>query len=214
VFRIDDYPTGVRPVVKDRFKKFSTVLDEFESRNTSYILGVVPALVDEDDIEYLLSLKFASIALHGYDHNFYCFDELKDNREEFKDSFTSEIYDSLSHGLSILKDFNIDTYIPPFNRYSQNLVDAVVRLGIKRITTGVNPDNNIDHRGLEVLTPKDIFYGRSTDIIDYMRYFNPNIDHVALHLTWEVDEYEKFGKNWYLPNVIKAYNDRQRFKSI
>jgi hypothetical protein len=56
VFRIDDYPTGVRPVVKDRFKKFSTVL--------------------------------------------------------------------------------IDTYIPPFNRYSQNLVDAVVRLGIKRITTG------------------------------------------------------------------------------
>lgn len=214
MFRIDDYPTGVKPIIENRFKKFSIVLDEFESRHIQYILGVVPALIDEDDIEYLLSLKYASIALHGYDHNFYSFNERYDNRDEFKDTITVEIYEKLRQGLEILKDFTIDTYIPPFNRFEQKLVDAIVQLGIKRITTGVNPNTNIDYRGLDVLTPKDIFYGRSTNIIDYMRYFDPNVDHIALHLTWEVDEYDKLGRNWYLPNVLKAYNDRKRFKSI
>ena len=82
LFRIDDYPTGIKPVIPNRFAEFDKVLSEFEKRKLKYLLGVVPYLINEEDVDYLKNLKYAVVALHGYDHNFHTFTEL--NREEFK----------------------------------------------------------------------------------------------------------------------------------
>lgn len=208
MFRIDDYPTGVRPIMNDRFTKFDIVLQEFEQRDIPYLLGVVPALINEDDIEYLKSLKNLNVALHGYDHHFFCFNEY--NREEFKGCSTHHIYTQLLAGLKILQDFDISTYIPPFNRYSQNLVDALIDANIETITTGVNPSVDIDHKSLNVLTPRMEFYGRSTEIINHMHLFDIDNDHIALHLTWEFDEYMKLSDKWLMPKLLDIYNDKRR----
>ena len=106
--------------------------------------------------------------------------------------------------------FNINTYIPPFNGYSQNLIDALIEAGIDTITTGVNPSIDLDYKSLNVLTPRIEFYGRSTEILNNMNLFDINHDHIALHLTWEFDEYMKLSEKWLLPKLLDSYNDKRR----
>jgi len=204
LFRIDDYPTGVKPVIPNRFTEFNKVLVEFEKRELSYLLGVVPYLIDQEDIDYLKTLKHAVVALHGYDHNYHTFTEL--NREEFKGWNTQSIVAKLKHGLDTsLKDFSIDAYIPPFNNFSQNLIDALIELNFNTITTGVNPPI-FDYKTLSVMTPKHAFYGTSTEIIDHMTTFDKTKDHIALHLTWEITEYNE-QKEWQLPKILDIVSD-------
>tara|TARA_R110002074_G_scaffold75089_2_gene171834 strand:- start:130 stop:753 length:624 start_codon:yes stop_codon:yes gene_type:complete len=204
--RIDDYPTGIKPVIPNRFVEFDKVLSEFESRGLYYLLGVVPYLINEEDIDYLKTLDHAVIALHGYDHNYYTFTEL--NREEFKGWNTQSIIAKLKYGLeTALKDFNINAYIPPFNNFSQNLIDALIELNFDTITTGVNPPN-FDYKTLNVMTPKHAFYGTSTEIINNINIstFNKTKDHIALHLTWEIRERSE-QKEWQLPSLLDIIND-------
>ena len=204
LFRIDDYPTGIKPVIPNRFAEFDKVLSEFEKRKLKYLLGVVPYLINEEDVAYLKGLKHAIIALHGYDHNFHTFTEL--NREEFKGWNTQSIIAKLKYGLDTsLKDFIIDAYIPPFNNFSQNLIDALIELNFNTMTTGVNPPN-FDYKTLNVMTPKHDFYGTSTEIINNISTFDKTKDHIALHLTWEIRERSE-QKEWQLPLLLDIIND-------
>lgn len=202
LFRIDDYPTGIKPVIPNRFAEFDKVLLEFEKRQLKYLLGVVPYLINEEDIDYLKSLKCAVIALHGYDHNFHTFTEA--NREEFKGWNTESIIAKLKYGLETsLKDFIVDSYIPPFNNFSQNLVDALVELNFNTITTGIHAPK-FDYKTLKVMTPKPQFYGTSTEIINRLHSFDKDNDHIALHLTWEVWERWKTKEDWALPSILES----------
>ena len=45
LFRIDDYPTGIKPVIPNRFAEFDKVLSEFEKRKLKYLLGVVHIII-------------------------------------------------------------------------------------------------------------------------------------------------------------------------
>ena len=203
LFRIDDYPTGVKPVISNRFVEFDKVLSEFEKRELKYLLGVVPYLINEEDVDYLKGLKHAIIALHGYDHNFHTFTEL--NREEFKGWNTQSIIAKLKYGLDTsLKDFIIDAYIPPFNNFSQNLIDALIELNFKTMTTGVNAPM-FNYKTLRVMTPKPQFYGTSTEIINHLNSFDKDNDHIALHLTWEISERKNLKEDWALPSILESF---------
>src|SRR5262249_37194298 len=46
VLRIDDYPTGVRPLLDD-LSPLHAILEKIDSRGLRYYLGAVPALVDD-----------------------------------------------------------------------------------------------------------------------------------------------------------------------
>ena len=203
LFRIDDYPTGIKPVIPNRFDEFDKVLLEFEKRKLKYLLGVVPYLINEEDVDYLKKLNYAVIALHGYDHNFHTFTE--SNREEFKGWNTQSIIAKLKYGLDTsLKDFTIDSYIPPFNNFSQNLIDALVELNFNTITTGVNAPM-FDYKTLKVMTPKPQFYGTSTEIINHLNSFDKDNDHIALHLTWEISERKNLKEDWVLPAILESF---------
>ena len=196
--RIDDYPTGVKPILSNKFNQFRKVLQLFEDADIYYHLGVVPKLIDKEDIKFLNSLTHCIVCMHGVHHNFYTWSKLNEDREEFRGKSVDEIVELLKEGQEILKDTMMSPlYIPTFNQINQNLVEALIRCNFRSITTGVNPPN-VDYKDLLVYTPKDIFYGTSSYIYDNINDFKMD-DHIGLHLTWEVEESKS---DWKLPAII------------
>lgn len=204
--RIDDYPTGVKPIIENRFEKFDSVLRLFEEAEVPYHLGVVPKLIDKEDGDYLKSLKHARLCLHGYDHNFERWKTHPEDRDEFRGMTSKEIAKKL---WSVIGELFIDyeisllqCYIPTFNTINQPLLDALNILSVDYVTTGVKYDTSLDFGKIARVTPKDKFYGTSDQIYENMNVFGSG-DHVALHLTWEIEQKEKYGENWRLPWIVK-----------
>ena len=119
------------------------------------------------------------------------------NRDEFIDCSIYDIDKKLSTGLGILKSVQkkIDTFIPPFNRIPQLLVDRLVHHNFKYITTGAGYDGHpygpVDFKGLIPVIPKSKFYGRSINMVESVNSFSKGKDHLALHLTWELEDWQK-----------------------
>tara|TARA_Y100000310_G_scaffold65582_1_gene61072 strand:- start:2339 stop:2980 length:642 start_codon:yes stop_codon:yes gene_type:complete len=205
IIRIDDYPTGVKPVVDDRFNKFMDILKPLEESKLLYHLGIVPMLITKDDISFLKELKYCRPCIHGYDHNYFIWYYSK-NREEFRNAFglpfkKEKIKQILKESKERLKEINLSKmYIPTFNRIHQNLIDALCESNFKSITTGVTVKENLDFKNLIVHTPKNIFCGTSTFINNNIHKFEKD-DHICLHLTWEVKEKNK-SSDWKLPQII------------
>lgn len=190
--RLDDYPTGVRPIIHNHIQEFDRILSRFEHYEVPYLLAVVPTLVTEDDLEYLKTLKWAEIALHGYNHNFFTWNGT--NNHEFLDMDQEQIDMKLAHGLSILSDFTITCFVAPFNNYTQPLLSSLLHFGLTQVTVGPETERYLDFSGFEVFKPK--FYGR-------LREWRSSIgfEDIALHLTWEHDNVNEPC----LENFLNAY---------
>ncbi len=206
LIRLDDFPTGVRERYREDLVDFGKVLNELESRDMEYVLGVVPGLLTARDLDFLRTLNSCEIALHGYSHNY---DKWKGhNFPEFTGMSQAAIENWIYEGLHILQEFSIDKYIPPFNQITTETVAALVNMGMESITSGINGYPGKDLNYLELLKPKREFYGRSTNIVSNIGKFNPNEDHLSLHLTWEVDEMKEHGENWVLPGMLDAIQEK------
>jgi len=203
--RIDDYPTGVKPIIENRFEKFDEVLSLFEKAKIPYHLGVVPMLIDQDDVDYLNSLEHVNLCIHGYDHNFERWKTHPEDREEFRDHTYQEIIEKLHPAIMRCYEMGLDVldvYIPTFNRINQTLLDALSDLGCGTVTTGVQYDTSLNFYNMKRVTPRNEFYGKSSEIYENMHLFSSGY-HIALHLKWEVEEKKKYGENWRLPWIIK-----------
>lgn len=203
--RIDDFPTGVKRRETDDINTFRVVLDEFEQRKVSYTLGVVPYLCSPSDLGFITGLKYCTVALHGFSHNYGKW--AGTNFPEFSGiNYAEPIKNILWKGISHLNEWGIDkpdVYIPPFNQLTQATVEALNDLGFKAITSGIDGYPNLkfpDH--IRVLTPKREFYGRSYEMIEHIEKFNPATDHLCLHLTWEADCLRS--ENWLLPELLDS----------
>lgn len=176
--RIDDYPAGVRPILPDHNLKFDIVLQEFEKRSIYYVLGIVPNLINNEDLSYLKTLKYMVPGLHGWDHNYY----------NWTGSNTTEdiSISEMKEGLKRLKalDKPVEHYIPPFNHFEDNTIDNLISCGIKYIHTG--SDWNITRDDVTFITPKRYFYGRCYDILPFINILTED-DWICLHLTWQYD---------------------------
>lgn len=204
IFRIDDYPTGVKKIIDNRLILFDIVLSEFEKRQIKYVIGVVPKLVDKDDIFYLKTLKYAEIAVHGYDHNYFVWNG--QNNNEFFNQPKDTISLKIDESIQLLKDFKIDWFIPPFNKNTQNLVDVLEEKNIKNITIGpeyfYQEGGNVNFKNLNVHSPQ--YYGKSSSMINEIN-FNNIEGQICFHLTWEIDEYKNDGINWKLPKILDKF---------
>ena len=222
LIRIDDYPNGVRPNdywsgsscgFNDEWQEhtfqLNLVLREFEQRELPYILGVVPALLEDRDIEYLKSLQYCEVALHGYDHGSVIFkqvapldglgvlrhggwtgvdNEFDSRYRKSKDQIVAEF----SMGLHMLKDFDVKHFIPPFNHMTQDAVDAVKDCGL----TDIWQAGGYDYHDLKVHDPGH--YGRSHEML-----VDINLDrNTTFHLTWELEEFKKNMNSWKLPKIL------------
>lgn len=222
LIRIDDYPNAVRPNSywsggksgyndewQEHTSQLNIVLEEFEKRKLPYILAVVPALIEKRDIEYLKSLKYCEVALHGYDHGNVMFKQIEPENgrnnliyggwsgvdNEFHPRYKKTknfILQNFLKSIDLLSDFKIKHFIAPFNHMSQEAVDAVKECGLTDIWWA----GNWNYHDLIVHDPG--VYERSCNMKEDFD-FNKN---VTFHLTWELEEYKTKIREWNLPNVL------------
>lgn len=196
IIRIDDYPTGVRPITQlNEIHKFIGI---FEDLKINYHLGIVPLLLNNTMINFLKKLSYCIPTLHGFDHCFFQKSlicernaDLKNkysisgNFNEFGESSYDEIFQKILWGKNILqsvfKDKIIDTYIPPCNIINKNTDKALHENSFRRcFSDGPIPEK----KHLQYI--KSDFYGK------ILESNNEDLskDVITLHATWEADDIE------------------------
>lgn len=191
LIRIDDYPTGVRPILEDMSPLHDIIL-KVENRGLPYHLAIVPTLIDDAKVGFLRSLKHIIPVMHGYDHGYPQFAPILEEKgdlfnqhgtvgtfDEFKGVPEDAILERLRKGKNKLEDelgTAVSAYTPPCNRADRKTGKALEDAGF----TLVLSEKRIP--GCNLPWIKSDFYGRSST-------FKPESkpDVVTLHTTWEWD---------------------------
>ncbi len=190
VLRIDDYPTGVRPILDD-LTPLHALLDKVEARGLRYHLGIVPALLDRRMGAFLETLERMVPAAHGYDHGYpERSARLLDSGDplnartlgafnEFSGRSYTRILAALTAGREAIERSigrPVEAYIPPGNRGDRRTGRALARAGFRYYLS----DRRVP--GCALPWFRSDFSGRSTEFDPAAA---PRV--VALHLTWEWD---------------------------
>ena len=188
--RIDDYPTGVRPILED-LSPLHEILTKVESRGIRYYLGIVPALLSDEMVRFLGGLEHVIHAVHGYDHANPRYAPLLEAKgdpfnertlgavDEFQGQPYDVVLERLSRGRRLLEDRlgnPVETYIPPGNLGDRRTGRALVEAGFRRYLS----EKRI--AGCPLPWIRSNFYGTSDR---YER--NGRFGVHTLHLTWEWD---------------------------
>jgi hypothetical protein len=190
ILRIDDYPTGVRPIATD-LSPLHEVLHKVEDHGLRYHLGIVPALLADAMYRFLQGLEHVIPAVHGYDHSYPKYAPLLRAKgdpfnertvgvfNEFRGQPYGVILDKLKEGRRLLQDGlgkPVKAYIPPCNIGDRRTGRALVEAGYDYYLS----EKRIP--GCPLPWVRSDFYGRSSEFDDRRR---PDI--VTLHTTWEAD---------------------------
>jgi hypothetical protein len=211
IIRIDDYPTGIRPILPRHITELNRVLSEFEKAKIHYYLGIVPALCQKEDWRYLNSLKYMIPACHGYDHLYFKYHKtLIENNDwynkagigggdnEFKDLNYKQTFKKTTDSIKILRE-NLNravyTFIPPFNRINKYLEDTLISNKITLVLGEIPSFKRI----YTISSGK--FYGRTNEPI--LQDFK-NARCITLHTTWEWDIIYKGNSLKEFINLIKG----------
>ena len=186
LLRIDDYPTGIRPIQPGQLDMFDRMLDELPP----FHLGVVPAT-------YILAnhsfyLPNAIICQHGVEHGYTEKSKLLTNDpynigtvgvfDEFEGIDDEGIFGELELSKHYLeKKFNccVDTFIPCCNVIDVRLARLIADAGFTRILC-----ENVVPSPIPII--KSDFYGKLEDL-------KGKPDVVTLHITWEWDTVREKG---------------------
>jgi len=197
IIRIDDYPSGIRPIMPEQLDMFEKMFDEFERHGILIHLGIVPLTY----LNYGRKLKNKNIipCQHGYEHDY----KLKsaeclkngdpyNNRtfiapfDEFDMTSDHKIIDRIKTGKVIIeRDLGpVNTYIPVCNVINAKLLRALEESGFKQILC-----ENVIASSIPIL--QSGYYG-TLDNYDFR--LHPVI---TLHITWEWDTVREKGfKYW------------------
>jgi hypothetical protein len=187
--RIDDFPSGVRPIAKDR-SKIETLLRSIDSLGMPYVLGIVPAICDERDFIFLNSLQNMVPAMHGITHNYFQFSEVcRSNNDEKNEYSVQQQFNELRslpirmrlpvliayrRFLSKKLDTPVEIYIPPCNKVTLLDTKFLKKAGFEIMYC--------QKRKLLTFLPsiRSHFYGISKEA-------KKDFKSIALHITWESD---------------------------
>ena len=192
IIRIDDFPTGIRPILED-LEPLYEILMEFEKRELRFVLGIVPSLLTDDMIKRLKTFKYLIVGQHGYNHNYNSLHKkLLDNKDpyndwccmdqfnEFEGKEKFEIKKLINKGRERLEEIGpTNIYIPPCNSLDENTLKALEDLKFKYIL-----GDGISLRSEKMPIIPSQFYDR-------VRGLNINNSKAAVccfHVTWEWDE--------------------------
>lgn len=190
ILRVDDYPTGIRPILPD-LGPLHAILERLEARALPYHLGIVPALLTDEMSAFLRGLRHMIPVVHGHDHAYPRYAPLLEAAgdpfnvgtvgtfNEFAGQPYGVVLGRLLDARRRLEDRlgrHVDTYIPPCNRGDRTTGRALEEAGFVRYLS----EKRIP--GCRLPGIPSGFYGRSNDY-DYSR--RPDV--VTLHLTWEWD---------------------------
>lgn len=207
LLRVDDYPTGVRPILED-LSSLHEVMTRIDESGLVFHLGVVPAILQDRMLPFLRGLQNLVVSMHGYEHRY----EHSSKRliaandphnqkgtvggfDEFEGRSYEAIVRDLSAGLEILQTglgVRPLSYIPPTNASNRKTGRALVDLGFELVLSEkAVPGCNLPVIGSD-------FYDRSSA-------FDPKSEPrvSSLHATWEAD-LRRAGDSASLPTFLSA----------
>jgi hypothetical protein len=213
LLRIDDYPTGVRPILAD-LGPLHAVLRECDRRGLEHHLGIVPTLLEPGMIEFLRGLRHLVPVVHGFDHGYPAASRRLRERDdpfnqrgtvrafnEFRGQPRAEIFAKIARARALLEEAlgrPARGYIPPCNKGDITTGRALVAAGYTHYLS--------EQRILFCPLPlvRSDFYGRSAQ---YEPRGTPGV--VTLHATWEADLVRN-GDEASLPRMLDALIAQQR----
>lgn len=191
LLRVDDYPSGVRPILAD-LSLLHQVLRQIDQAGIRYHLGVVPAILEERMFGFLTSLEQVEFSMHGFEHGYAKYSKLLlDAEDPFNqrgtvsgfDEFRDADYDTIVEKLRQGRDLFAErlgavprSYIPPTNAANRRTGRALLELGFEYVLS----EKPIPGSVLPCIASD--FYGRSTEFRAESR---PRV--ASLHATWEAD---------------------------
>jgi len=100
IVRLDDFPTGVRPILKD-LSLFFKIFDEFEKRKIVFYVGIVPKLLEKyvlpKDIQKLKNYKYLIVCQHGYNHRYDEFSKVLIDKNDIKNNGTVGVFNEFEN---------------------------------------------------------------------------------------------------------------------
>ncbi len=214
IIRIDDFPSGVRPILPD-LSLFFKIFDEFEKRGIYFYLGIVPDVfkryVKENDKERLKKYKYLVPCQHGYDHRY---DEMSRRLiiandvfnvktigcfNEFDKLSKIDILNKIRAGKRILESYfdrSVNHYIPVCNIIDNTLIDVLRRMNYPYLFT-VPSAMQVE----KVNTIMTNFRGRLHEL-------SPETEGcIALHITWEYDYIKANGWDKWIDKFNRVFGD-------
>ena len=207
LLRVDDYPTGVRPILED-LSSLHDVLSQIDAAGLPFHLGVVPALLDERMAEFLRSLSQLVVSMHGFEHGYAKHSQILlkaadpfnqrgtvSGFDEFAGQDYAEILHKIREGQELLESRLGQlprSYIPPCNEGNRSTGRALLATGFEYVLT-------------EKLIPGCVLPSIRSDFYDRSSAFpgdcQPNV--ASLHATWEADML-RAGDTQSLPRFLSA----------
>ena len=191
LLRVDDYPTGVRPILDD-LSSLHDVLLQIDAAGLPFHLGVVPALLDERMAEFLRGLSQLVVSMHGFEHGYAKHSRILQSAgdplnqrgtvsgfDEFSGQPYAEILQKIRDGRGLLESRVGQlplSYIPPCNEGNRSTGRALLATGFEYVLT----EKPIP--GCELPSIRSEFYDRSSAFPPDLA---PNV--ASLHATWEAD---------------------------
>jgi hypothetical protein len=207
LLRVDDYPTGVRPILED-LTSLHDVLSRIDDSGLAFHLGIVPAIVTEPMAQFLRGLRHLVVCMHGYEHGYAkhskilldAGDPLNQRStvtgfDEFAGRSYTEVESTLRQGRQSLEsrlERSPVCYIPPNNEANRNTGRALLSTGFEYVLS----ERRIP--GSELPCIGSDFYDRSSAFRPDLR---PNV--ASLHATWEADML-RAGDTESLPRFLAA----------
>lgn len=191
LLRVDDYPTGVRPILRD-LSPLHDVLSQIDASGLRFHLGVVPALLSDAMSEFLRGLSRLVVSMHGFEHGYAKHSQILigagdpfnqrgtvSGFDEFAGQDYAEILAKLQQGRRLL-EMRLGqlplSYIPPCNLGNRSTGRALSESGFEFVLSEkLMPGCPLPRIGSD-------FYDRSSAFSPEMR---PNV--ASLHATWEAD---------------------------
>jgi hypothetical protein len=207
LLRVDDYPTGVRPILED-LSSLHDVLSQIDAAGLPFHLGVVPALLSEPMIEFLRGLSQLVVSMHGFEHGYAKHSQILirandpfnqhgtvSGFDEFAGQDYAEILPKIQDGRRQLQARLGQlplSYIPPCNEGNRSTGRALLATGFEYVLT----EKPIPGCELPIIVSD--FYDRSSAFAADSR---PNV--ASLHATWEADML-RAGDTQSLPRFLSA----------
>jgi hypothetical protein len=213
LLRVDDYPTGVRPILAD-LQPLHDVLARIDRAGLPFHLGIVPAILEEPMVRFLNGLEHLIVAQHGFDHGYPVYSKLLIERgdpfnqrgtlgafDEFAGRGYAEQLELLGRGREILKSRlgrPVTSYVPPTNTANRHTGRALEALSFEYVLT----EQPVP--GCKLPCIPSGFYGRSSELAP-----GAVPDVATLHVTWEAD-LTRSGVESLAPFLAALRGERQR----
>ena len=213
LIRLDDYPHGDKGMWdgKSHQNQIKPILDLFEQYKINYILGVTPFLLKFNDYQFLnATVGNGLIVMHGFDHG-WSLDWLGNIQQSWPDGgeFMSldektleQQYEIANIAMFGLTRYDRSKFIPPFNCFTQELLNVLSKYGITDLY-GLDEQYNdynqarFDYHGINIhLSEYHKTYGMINTVLKHL----DNNSVLTLHWIYDslecnyLENYEKLCK--------------------